>query len=106
MTTEYKVTDNELTSIADAIRTKGGTSDDLEFPSEFVSAIGDIPTGGSAVLETLNVSSNGTYTPGTGVDGYDEVNVNIPRTGWGIGSIDYDNSTNINYDIGGSTHVN
>lgn len=29
------------------------------------------------VLETLNVTENTTYTPGTGVDGYDEVNVNV-----------------------------
>ncbi len=29
------------------------------------------------VLETLNATENATYTPGTGVDGYDEVNVNV-----------------------------
>lgn len=38
--------DSDLTSIANAIRTKGGTSSQLAFPSGFVSAIGDIPTGG------------------------------------------------------------
>lgn len=43
---DYLVTDTELTSIADAIRTKGGTSASLEFPTEFVSAINDIETGG------------------------------------------------------------
>lgn len=43
---DYLVTDTELTSIADAIRAKGGTSADLEFPTEFVQAINDIPTGG------------------------------------------------------------
>lgn len=42
---DYLVTDTELTSIADAIRTKGGTSADLSFPTEFVQAINDIPTG-------------------------------------------------------------
>lgn len=35
----------DLTSVANAIRTKGGTSAQLAFPSGFVSAIGDIPTG-------------------------------------------------------------
>lgn len=42
-TLEYKVTDTELISIANAIRTKGGTSLQLEFPSEFVTAIQNIP---------------------------------------------------------------
>ena len=43
---DYLVTDTELTSIANAIRTKGGTSASLEFPQEFVQAINDIETGG------------------------------------------------------------
>ena len=38
--------DADLSSVADAIRTKGGTSGSLAFPSGFVSAIGDIETGG------------------------------------------------------------
>ena len=42
----YLVTDTELTSIANAIRTKGGTSESLSFPTEFVSAIGNISGGG------------------------------------------------------------
>lgn len=37
-----------------------------------------IQGGGSApVLETLEVSANGTYTPEEGVDGFDEVNVHV-----------------------------
>lgn len=43
---DYKVTDTELTSIANAIRTKGGTQAQLEFPTGFVSAVNAIPTGG------------------------------------------------------------
>lgn len=43
---DYKVTDTELTGIANAIRTKGGTSEQLVFPNGFTSAINDIPTGG------------------------------------------------------------
>ena len=42
----YLATDTELTSIANAIRTKGGTSAQLAFPNEFISAIEAIPTGG------------------------------------------------------------
>ena len=38
--------DADLTLIADAIRTKGGTSASLAFPSGFIDAIDDIPTGG------------------------------------------------------------
>lgn len=37
--------DADLASVANAIRTKGGTSAQLAFPNGFVNAIGDIPTG-------------------------------------------------------------
>ena len=43
---EYIANSNDLTSVANAIRTKGGTSAPLSFPSGFVSAIENIPTGG------------------------------------------------------------
>ena len=43
---KYIVTDTSLSSIADAIRTKGNTSGSLAFPSGFVSAINDISVGG------------------------------------------------------------
>ena len=43
-----KVNDNSLASVADAIRSKGGTSDVLAFPDGFVSAISAIQTGGGA----------------------------------------------------------
>lgn len=38
--------DADLTSVANAIRTKGGTSAQLAFPADFVQAIEDIETGG------------------------------------------------------------
>lgn len=47
--------DADLTSVADAIRTKGGTSGDLAFPSGFVTAIGDIPTGGTVALTPYTI---------------------------------------------------
>ena len=34
------------------------------------------------VTETLNVSINGTYTPGEGIDGYSKVVVDVPIDGW------------------------
>lgn len=39
------VQESSLTSLADAIRAKGGTSDTLAFPSGFVEAIEAIQTG-------------------------------------------------------------
>lgn len=43
---DYKVTDSELTSVANAIRTKGGTQAQLEWPTGFSTAIAAIPSGG------------------------------------------------------------
>lgn len=43
---DYLVTDTELTDVADAIREKGGTSALLEWPDEYVDAIGAISGGG------------------------------------------------------------
>lgn len=77
---DYKVTDTELTSIANAIRTKGGTQAQLVFPTGFVSAVQAIPSGGG-VIRPLNVQQNGTYNPPSGVDGYSPVTVNVPSGG-------------------------
>lgn len=41
----YLTTDTDLTAVADAIRTKGGTNSALEWPTEYVSAIEAIITG-------------------------------------------------------------
>lgn len=46
--------DTDLTSVANAIRTKGGTSAQLAFPAGFVQAIADIPTGGSGGDQTIS----------------------------------------------------
>ena len=63
------VKDSSLTSIADAIRAKCGTLAQLEFPTEFVSAIQDLPTGGggsSAMPKDVNFYDY----DGTVVDAY------------------------------------
>lgn len=59
----YLVTDTDLASIANTIRTKGGTSASLAFPSDFVQAIEDIPSGGGLTAEDLvkTVSSGNRY---------------------------------------------
>lgn len=41
----YKVTHSDMVSVADAIRKKGGTTDALVFPDEYISAILAIKTG-------------------------------------------------------------
>lgn len=54
--------DADLTSVANAIRTKGGTSASLAFPAGFVSAVEAIPTGGGGGVES------GSFTPATNSD--------------------------------------
>ena len=54
--TNYIATSSDLTSVADAIRVKGGTSLPLVFPSEFVSFINAIQTGGSNEPEEKDVN--------------------------------------------------
>ena len=104
----YKVASSDLTSIADAIRTKGGTSYALSFPSEFATAIAVIPTGivptgtinitqneatvdvtqyayanvsipDVPTLITKSITANGTYSAsGDNADGYSSVTVAVP----------------------------
>lgn len=63
---DYKVTDTELTSVANAIRTKGGTSAQLTFPNDFVTAIGNISGGGGS---TNILSGTNEPTSNLGSDG-------------------------------------
>ena len=61
---DYIATSTDLTSVADAIRTKAGTSAQLVFPAGFVSAIRDIPSGGgggSTLIEVSNFVGNVYY---------------------------------------------
>lgn len=69
------VLNSNLTSVANAIRTKGGTSEQLAFPAEFVSAIGAIPSGGGG----LSLLNSGTYTQATG--GISTINIPVTYTG-------------------------
>lgn len=54
--------DSDLTSVADAIRTAGGTSAPLTFPSDFVSAIGNI-SGGSADAHVVVAGGGNVFAP-------------------------------------------
>ena len=82
MSGNYLADGNDLTAIANAIRIKGGTSNPLEFPTEFISAISAISTGDGSV--TINNQSK-TITPSestitvsydVGYTGLDKVIVN------------------------------
>lgn len=79
---EYKVVDAEkldadLSSVADAIRTKGGTSESLTFPQGFVDAVGAISSGGG---ESLPDWDDDSPIIATG-EGYP---VNAPKTWWDL----------------------
>ena len=74
------VQDSSLTSVANAIRTKGGTSAPLEFPTEFISAIQAIPTSQPTGTKSISITQNGTTTED--VEWYKdaELTVNVPNT--------------------------
>ena len=68
----------KLTAIGNAIREKTGGTDLLtldQMPTE----ISNIQGGGT--IEELTITSNGTYNPPTGIDGYAPVVVNVPQDG-------------------------
>lgn len=69
----YIVSGTDLTSVANAIRTAGGTSAQLEFPTGFVNAIDNISGGGGNVV-------GGTFTGTTAGDKA----ISVPYTGNGF----------------------
>lgn len=54
----YLTTNTELASVADAIRSKGGTSSPLVYPTGFVSAINAIATGGGGGIKYAQYFTN------------------------------------------------
>lgn len=54
---DYIVTSGELTTVADAIRTKGGTNLPLVFPNGFVTAVNNI-SGGGGDFTTAQITVN------------------------------------------------
>lgn len=71
--------ESHIQNIADSIRGKNGSSDTYKV-SEMANAIDNIPTSRTPVIESKNISSNGTYTAPTGVDGFSPVIVNVPSS--------------------------
>lgn len=89
----YITTDTELTSVANAIRTKGGTSLPLTYPNGFVSAIENIPSGGgggdivfNADRSTLTLSDNVITIPDYCAYYAPVTSVNIPSTTIAVGA--------------------
>lgn len=80
MPARYTVSSEELTSIANAIRTKSGTSSSLVFPTGFVSAINGISTGSAVSLQSkTNITpteSSQTIEADSGYDGLSSVQIN------------------------------
>lgn len=58
---KYLTNTAELTAVADAIRTKGGTEELLTYPAGFVTAIENISTGSNSDLPFANFA--GTLEP-------------------------------------------
>ena len=63
---KYLVDGSDLTSIADAIRAKGGTNASLAFPSDFISAMNNL--GGGDVLNQIIDGTIISYTNNDIVD--------------------------------------
>ena len=75
MGTKYQVDGDDLTAIANKIRSKGGTSASLEFPDGFKDAVDAIQTG-ITPTGTKNISTNGTHD----VTNYASANVAVPAS--------------------------
>lgn len=76
----YIATTSEFETVADAIRTKGGTSAALSWPTGFTDAIDAISSGGGANLQTKTniapTTSAQTITADSGYDGLLSVQIN------------------------------
>lgn len=75
---KYLIEETTLTGIADAVREKKGTTDLIQV-SNLATEISNIQGGG--VVEGLTITSNGTYNPPIGIDGFAPVVVNVPQDG-------------------------
>lgn len=74
------IEETTLTSIGNAIRGKEGTTE-LIPTTEMASRITAIQGGSDPVIESLEITSNGTYTAPEGVDGYSPIKVSVPQDG-------------------------
>lgn len=76
--------DADLTSVANAIRTKGGTSSQLAFPAGFVSAVQAIPTGVTPTgTKNISITANGVTTEDVTNYASAEITVAVPNPSTG-----------------------
>ena len=110
--TDYITTDTDLTSVANAIRTKGGTSAALEWPSGFSSAIAAIPSsGGITPTGTISIDANGTYdvtnyaSADVSVSGGSSKNVQVAQSTTRSTSSTYTEVISLTCDVAGTYDV-
>ena len=73
---------SQKNNLAANLVTKGVSASSSETLNTLVPKVLSISGGGgSAVLSPLTVTSNGDYTPGAGIDGFNEVHVSVPGGG-------------------------
>lgn len=83
----YLTDSSDLTSVANAIRIKGGTSAQMAFPAGFVSAVQAIPTGTTPTgTKSISITQNGTTTED--VTNYASAEITVDVQGGG-GDLDF-----------------
>lgn len=100
MGTKYQVDGDDLTAIANKIRSKGGTSASLLFPTGFEDAVDNIQTG-ITPTGTKNINTNGTHD----VTNYASANVAVPASAVDSGTKNITSNGN-NQDVVGYAAVN
>lgn len=92
---KYYTTDTELTSIANAIRSKGGTSEQLVYPNGFVTAINAITgSGGSDAFSIVDTTDTNGGTIRTIIAGINLANDTVTAAHLENGYIAHDSSGN------------